>query len=349
VFNLALTHGGTYYIDEGKPTPKAIGETLRTLKEISPTWYFNVPAGYEMLIHAMREDSDLRINFFKNLKFMMYAGAGMAQHTWDDLIELSIETLGYPVRLATSLGATETAPFALARVDTQPTPGNIGIPAQGTTLKLVPNGEKLEARLKGPNITPGYWRDDALTREAFDDEGFYCLGDALRFADPQDPSKGFFFDGRTAENFKLQTGTWVAVGALRGQLVNDLNGLVRDAVIAGENQEDLAALVLPAIPAMRKLVPEEASLNDSQILKHETVRNKLSAALAEHIRQSTGSASRVMRLLFLETEPSFDKGEVTDKGSINQRAVLAHRAALIDRLYGDDPDIIHPATEKAAC
>ncbi|MEJ8475617.1 feruloyl-CoA synthase [Roseibium algae] len=346
VFNLALYHGGTYYIDEGKPTPKAIGKTIKNLKEISPTWYFNVPAGYEMLVNAMYDDEALRDSFFKNMKYMMYAGAGMAQHTWDDLNRFSAKAKGSPVLIATGLGATETAPFALALSEVQAQPGNVGIPAQGTILKLVPCGEKLEARLKGPNVTPGYWRNEELSRKAFDDEGFYCLGDALRHAVPGDPSKGFYFDGRIAENFKLQTGTWVAVGALRGQLVNDLGGLVRDAVIAGENQEELAALIMPAMPALRTLVPDEERLSNSEILMHDDTRKALSDALAQHVQGSTGSATRVMRLLFLDTEPSFDKGEITDKGSINQRAVLSHRSQMIELLFSDHPDVIHPTTQK---
>ncbi|WP_417683733.1 feruloyl-CoA synthase [Roseibium sp.] len=343
VFNIALYNGGTYYIDEGKPTPKAITTTIRNLKEVSPSWYFNVPAGFEMLIDAMRTDEDLRRNFFKNLKFMMYAGAGMAQHTWDDLIALSEETLGHPVRLATSLGATETGPFSIALAKTEPRPGNVGIPAQGITLKLVPVGDKLEARLKGPNITPGYWRNEELTRNAFDEEGFYKLGDALRYAVAGDPSKGFFFDGRIAENFKLQTGTWVAVGALRAKLVNEMNGLIRDVVIAGENQVELGALLLPAFPALRALIGNEEGLSDEEVLTHPDVRKRISELLGKHVANSTGSATRITRAVFLDTEPSFDKGEITDKGSINQRAVLAHRSHLVDRLYSDGADVIRPA------
>ncbi|WP_417668696.1 feruloyl-CoA synthase [Roseibium sp.] len=348
VFNIALYNGGTYYIDEGKPTPKAITTTIKNLKEVSPSWYFNVPAGYEMLIDAMRADPDLRANFFKNLKFMMYAGAGMAQHTWDDLLELSTQTLGHPVRLATSLGATETAPFAIALADTRPEPGNVGVPAQGVTLKLVPSGDKLEARLKGPNITPGYWRNAELTEAAFDEEGFYKLGDALRYAVPGDPSQGFFFDGRIAENFKLQTGTWVAVGALRAKLVNDLGGLVRDAVITGENQEELGALLLPVLPNLRELVTDGKELSDAEILAHPAVINEISRLLGAHVAASTGSATRIMRVMFLEEEPSFDKGEITDKGSINQRAVLSHRKHLVGQLYEGGPDVIFPErlTEK---
>lgn len=348
VFNMALYHGGTFYIDEGKPTPKGIAETLKNLKEVSPTWYFNVPSGYEMLIHAMESDDQLRENFFKNLKMMMYAGAGMAQHTWDDLIALSTRTVGYPINLVTGLGATETAPFSLAITETQPSPGNVGIPAQGVVLKLVPNGGKLEARLKGPNVTPGYWRNAELTAGAFDDEGFYCLGDALRYAVPGDPSKGFYFDGRISENFKLQTGTWVAVGALRAALVNDLGGLIRDCVITGENHEELGALILPAMPAIRALLGPEAPQNDAELLNHPKLAGELAVRLGAHARKATGSATRITRLIFLDTEPSFDRGEITDKGSLNQRAILSHRAELVERLYSNGPGVILPKTKEPA-
>lgn len=348
VFNMAIYHGGTYYIDEGKPTPKGIAETLKNLREVSPTWYFNVPSGYEMLIHAMESDDQLRESFFKNLKMMMYAGAGMAQHTWDDLIALSTRTVGYPVNLVTGLGATETAPFSLAITETQVSPGNVGIPSQGITLKLVPNGGKLEARLKGPNITPGYWRNPELTAKAFDDEGYYCLGDALRYAVPGDPSKGFYFDGRIAENFKLQTGTWVAVGALRATLVNDLGGLIRDCVITGENHEELGALILPAMPAVRALLGNDCPASDAEALTHPKLLAELALRLGAHGGKATGSATRITRLIFLDSEPSFDRGEVTDKGSLNQRAILAHRSELVDRLYAGGTGVVLPEQQGRA-
>jgi len=350
VFNLVLYNGGTYYIDGGKPSPKLIGETIRNLREIAPTWYFNVPAGYEMLVDAMERDPALRENFFSRLKLMMYAGAGMAQHTWDRLNQLAVETIGHRVLLATGLGSTETGPFALKCTEEQERAGNVGIPAQGVILKLVPDQDKLEARLKGPNITPGYWRDPKQTAAAFDEEGFYKLGDALRFAEPGHPEKGFFFDGRLAENFKLETGTWVAVGALRAKLVNELDGLARDAVIAGENQHELGALLLPFMPKLRSLVADEADLSDPEILAHPAVRERLAALLAEHAEKATGSATRVKRAILIEEEPSLDRGEITDKGSINQRAMLRNRGDLVAALYSDDdPRVIRAGKkEKAA-
>jgi feruloyl-CoA synthase len=344
-FNIAIYNGGTYYIDRGKPSPALIGQTIANLREISPTWYFNVPAGFEMLIQAMRDDESLRKNFFKDLKLLMYAGAGMAQHTWDALLELSEQTIGERVPLGTGIGSTETAPFAIFCTDPQDKPGNIGVPGQGVIMKLVPIDDKFELRLKGPNVTPGYWRNEKLTKEAFDDEGFYRIGDAVKFAVPGDPRQGFYFDGRTAENFKLQTGTWVAVGVLRAQLVNQFGGLIRDAVIAGENRAELGALGVPFIPALRELVGGGEGLSDRDIIAHPKVRAAIAERLKEHQKQASGSATRVMRM----TEPlRFEKGEVTDKGSINQRAVLRERADLIDALYTDADVVITVAKELAA-
>ncbi len=346
-FNIAIYNGGTYYIDRGKPTPALIGQTIANLREVSPTWYFNVPAGFEMLIQAMRDDEALRGNFFKDLKLLMYAGAGMAQHTWDALLELSAQALGQQVPLCTGIGSTETAPFALFCTDPQERPGNIGIPAQGVTMKLVPVDEKYELRLKGPNVTPGYWRNEKLTAEAFDEEGFYRIGDAVKFAVPGDPRKGFYFDGRTAENFKLQTGTWVAVGVLRAQLVNQLGGLIRDAVITGENRAELGALAVPFVPALRQLIGEP-DLSDEEVIAHPAVRAAIAARLSEHQRQASGSATRIMRVLLMTEPLRFEKGEITDKGSINQRAVLAHREDLVESLYRDAPGVIRVEKDMAA-
>ncbi|MDR6816356.1 feruloyl-CoA synthase [Neorhizobium sp. 2083] len=348
VFNIAIYNGGTYYIDRGKPSPALMAQTIANLKEISPTWYFNVPAGYEMLIQAMREDEGLRKTFFKDLKLLMYAGAGMAQHTWDALIELSEMTIGEQVPLGTGIGSTETAPFAIFCTDPQEKPGNIGVPGQGVTMKLVPIDDKYELRLKGPNVTPGYWRNEKLTREAFDEEGFYRIGDAVKFAVPGDPRQGFYFDGRTAENFKLQTGTWVAVGVLRAQLVNQFGGLIRDAVITGENRAELGALAVPFMPALRELIGGETDLSDEAVVAHPKVRAAIAERLKDHQRQSSGSATRVMRIMLMTQPLRFEKGEVTDKGSINQRAVLAHRGDLVEELYADAPGVIKVSKERAA-
>ena len=323
---LVLTNGGTYYIDDGKPAPGKFDETLRNLRDVSCTWYFNVPIGWDMLVEQLEQDAELAQTFFKDLKMMFYAGAGMAQHTWDRLRAIGRKTTGHEVLLATSLGATETAPFALACTEVQEKSGNVGVPSRGLLMKLVPNGGKLELRLKGPSITPGYYGDPEKTRSAFDDEGYYCMGDALRPADPEDLSKGFFFDGRVAENFKLNTGTWVAVGAVRAALVDAMDGLIRDAVITGENEAELGALVLLSDRATKMDAAE--------------VTAALSDRLAKAAKAATGSASRVRRILVLTQAPSFDKGEVTEKGSLNQRAMRSNFADAVRQLHSDGPGVI---------
>jgi feruloyl-CoA synthase len=319
VFYLVMTNGGTYHIDAGKPVPGKFDETLRNLRDVACTWYFNVPLGWDQLVDALETDPALAATFFSRLRMMFYAGAGMAQHTWDRLRTIARKTTGHEVLLSTSLGATETAPFALACTEVQSFAGNVGVPAAGLSMKLVPAGGKLEVRLKGPSITPGYYGDPDRTAEAFDEEGYYCLGDALRPADPQDFTRGFFFDGRVAEDFKLNSGTWVAVGALRAALVDAMDGLIRDAVITGENEAEVGALLLLSQKA--RAMPEAA------------LRAVLTERLRAAAQAATGSASRVRRAVVLEAEPSFDRGEITEKGSLNQRAMRDAHADLIAALH----------------
>ena len=341
VFNMVLYNGGTLHIDDGRPTAELIGRTARNLADVAPTWYFNVPKGYEELIPHLEADGNLRRRFFSRLNMMMYAGAGVAQHTWSALERLAVEATGKRVILATGLGSTETAPFSMMCTTDQRVAGNIGIPARGLTLKLVPMEEKLEARLKGPNITPGYWRDPSLTAEAFDEEGFYRLGDALRFADRGDAAKGFYFDGRLAENFKLNTGTWVSVGALRARFIDHFGAIVRDVVITGLDRGYVGALVFPNLAVARNLaedLPEDAPVSD--VLGHPRVRAELTAKLRSLARMSTGSSTLVRRLLLTAEPPSIDRGEATDKGSINQRAVLRHRADKVEELYRGSEAVI---------
>ncbi|MBF9042247.1 AMP-binding protein [Rhodobacterales bacterium HKCCE4037] len=340
VFNLPIYTGGTYYVDHGRPTPQGLRETIRNLKEVAPTWYFNVPVGYEALVREMEADPDFAATFFSRLRLMMYAGAGMAGHTWNGLNDLSVKTTGARTLLATGLGATETAPFALKCTEHQDQPGNIGIPAKGITVKLVPLGDKLEIRIKGPNVTPGYWRNPKLTADAFDDEGYYKLGDAVRFAVPGDASKGFYFDGRVAENFKLATGTWVAVGALRATLVDALGGLARDAVIAGEDENELGALIVPSRAAAEAMVPNAADMDDAELWDHPEVRAALRERLSALAAKATGSSNRITRALVLTEPLDLNAGEVTDKGSVNQRAVLNNRPEAVAALYGDGAAVI---------
>lgn len=340
VFYMTVYNGGTYYIDAGKPTPTGMAETIRNLREISPTWYFNVPAGYEMLLEAMETDTALKQNFFRDVNMLMYAGAGLAGHLWEQLKSVARETLGHEILLTTGLGSTETGPFALYCTIPQKNPGNIGVPAQGVEMKLVPVAGKLEIRVKGPNITPGYWNDAKNTGEAFDEEGFYRMGDALRYAVPGDPSQGFYFDGRIAENFKLATGTWVAVGAVRAELNDALAGFTRDVVISGEGRNALGALLIPFRPAIERLVPNGADLNDTELLRHPVLVEKIQTLLSDYGAKITGSSRRVARVMFLETPLAFRNGEVTEKGSVNQRAVLRNFAREVETIYTDDPRVI---------
>ena len=351
-FGLVLDCGGSLYIDEGKPMPGAIAATVRNLRDVAPTIYFNVPKGFEMLLPHLSEDRVLRETFFSRLKVMFYAGAGLSQHVHDALQELAVKTVGERILILTSLGSTETAPAALACSWESERVGNIGLPLPGQEVKLVPQDGKLEIRLRGPNITPGYWRAPTITANAFDDEGFYKLGDALKFADPADPAKGLLFDGRIAEDFKLATGTWVSVGPLRTAMIAQCAPLVRDVVLAGPDRDDIAALIIPDIDACRKLAPDLApNAAPAAVLADTRVRRAFAGYLEALSDPSRGTSARVRRAILLADPPSLDVGEVTDKGSINQRAVLAHRAALVDELYADPPPprvIVAPSVPSPA-
>jgi feruloyl-CoA synthase len=316
---MVLYNGGTLYLDEGKPLPGAIEATVRNLREVAPNWYFNVPKGYEMLLPFLREDASLRKNFFSRLKALWFAGAGVSQHVFDEYKKLTLETCGEQVLFLTGLGSTETAPYTLGRTWDTDDASNMGVPPPGVDMKLVPVEGKYEMRLKGPHITPGYWRQPELTRQAFDEEGYYRLGDAFVPADDGDLQKGLLFRGRISEDFKLSTGTWVHVGALRAAFIQHFAPCVRDVVIAGDRRNEPAALVFPA-----------AAIDRSDFLQ------KLKAFAAK----STGSSNCIRRALILEEPPSLDAGEMTDKGTINQRAVLARRAALVAELYAGSPRVM---------
>lgn len=318
VFLIALTNGGTLYIDDGRPTRAEISRTVRNLREVSPTWYFNVPTGFDALIPFLEADAELRATFFRDPGMLWYAGASMAQHTWDALERLAVQATGTRIVLGTGLGATETSPAALMCTWPQPGPGNVGLPIPGITLKLVPMEGKYDARIKGPNVMPGYWRRPDLTEGAFDEEGFYRFGDALKPVDPDDLSRGFRFDGRTAENFKLDTGTWVTTGPLRMEVIEHFGGLVRDVAIAGADKPWLGGLVF---------------LRGGLEGDDPAVRGELLAKLRALAARATGSSNRIRGILIVPGQPSMAAGEVTDKGSLNQRAVLRNRADLVDELY----------------
>ncbi len=326
-FGIVLYNGGTLYIDDGRPAPGGMAATLRNLREIAPSVYFNVPKGWEEIALACREDAELRQKFFSQVKLFFYAGASLTQHVWDMLDALAIETIGRRVTMLTGLGATETAPFALCCHPSHARSGMVGVPAPGVEVKLVDVEGKREVRMRGPNITPGYWRDEAKTRAVFDEEGFYRTGDALAWIDPATPSLGFRFDGRISEDFKLSTGTWVHVGRLRALLLERLAPYVRDVVIAAPDRDMIAALAVPERPDYA---------NDAAI------RSEIARRLALFARDYPGSSMRIARLVFLDAALSIDAGEVTDKGSLNQRIILRNRPALIEALYAEPParDII---------
>jgi len=337
-FGLVLDNGGSLYIDEGKPLPGLIEATVRNLRAIAPTIYFNVPKGFEMLLPALASDEPLRETFFSRLKVLFYAGAGLAQHVLDGFTELAVKTTGERILFMSSLGSTETAPAALSCNWQSERSGNIGLPLPGVTLKLIPREGKLEARLQGDNIMPGYWRAPALTAEAFDNEGFYKIGDALKFADPGDPAKGLLFDGRLAEDFKLATGTWVSVGPLRASFIAHCAPLVRDVVLAGAERNEITALIFPDVEACRAVAPDFAADSPMRhLLADPRVRAAFASKLDGFAAASTGTSGRIRRAVLLAEPASLDIGEMTDKGSINQRAVLAHRAATVEALYAEPP------------
>jgi feruloyl-CoA synthase len=342
---IVLYNGGTLYIDDGKPTPAGIQETLRNLREISPTIYFNVPKGLEEIATAMDSDLQLRDRLFKRCRAMMFAGAALSQAVWDKLYHHAEASVGERVRIVTGLGMTETAPSCTFAVGTAVAAGHIGLPIPGVEVKLVPADDKVEVRFRGPNVMPGYWRAPEQTAAAFDEEGFYRTGDAVKWVDPQDPQRGLLFDGRTAEDFKLSTGTFVSVGPLRAKIIAAGDPCIQDAVITGLNRDEVGVLLFPRPDEVRRIASVPASVPLPEVLHLPAVR-----AFFQHVadrlwREATGSANRVARLHVLAEPPSIDKGEVTDKGSINQRAVLAHRESLVEALYegrASDPFLILP-------
>ena len=333
-FNCVLRNGGTLYIDSGKPAPGLFALSLANLRDVIPTVYFNVPRGYDMLIAALREDDELRRRFFSNVKLLFYAGAALPQNLWEALESLSIATVGHAVPMVSSWGSTETAPLATDCHFQAPRSGNIGVPIPGTEIKLVPTGDKLEARVRGPNVTPGYWKAPEQTAKAFDADGFYLMGDAMIFADAARPELGLFFDGRVAEDFKLTSGTWVSVGALRIAGIAALAPLAQDIVVTGHDKDDVRFLVFPNIPACRALAKlPDADLAD--VLRAPVVRDTMAQGLARLKARGGGSSSFATRALLLADLPSVDGGEITDKGYINQRAVLSRRASDLKRLDDD--------------
>lgn len=331
-FNMILRNGGTLYIDGGKPAPGLAEITARNLKEIAPTMYFNVPKGFDLLLPFLEKDADLRRNFFKELDMVFYAGAALPQNLWERLEKMAIQEKAGEIAMLSAWGSTETAPMASCVHYPIERAGVVGNPAPGCELKLVPAAGKLEVRVRGPNVTPGYFRRDDLTKAAFDEEGFYRIGDAMKFADAARPEKGLVFDGRVAEDFKLTTGTWVHVGAVRVKLIAAADPLVQDAVITGHDRDEMGALLFLNPAATRDMAAEE-------------LRRRLAAVLAAMMKEG-GSSMHPGRALIMTEPPSIDAGEITDKGYINQRAVLERRAALVEKLYSVPPpaEIVFPGS-----
>jgi len=333
-FGMVVFHGGTMYIDDGKPTPTLMHETLRNLREIAPTVYFNVPTGFEAIALAMKTDDLLRKTLLSRVQMFFYAGAALAQPIWDSLYESQEREIGERIVMGTGLGMTESGPFGIFVTNPNVSAGDLGVPTPGLELKLVDMGGKTEVRYRGPNITPGYWRNEEETKGAFDGEGFFCTGDAVKWIDETDVHLGLKFDGRIAEDFKLATGTFVSVGPLRGKIIAAGAPYVQDVVLTGINLKEVGAMVFPT-PAVRALSGLAADAPLADVLGSAPVLAHFQNLINELAKTATGSANRIARMCLLSEPPTIDKGEVTDKGSINQRSVLTHRADTVAALHED--------------
>ncbi|MFY9963996.1 feruloyl-CoA synthase, partial [Pseudomonas sp.] len=330
---IVLYNGGSFYLDSGKPTVQGFAETLRNLKDISPTAYLTVPKGWEELVKALEQDAALRERFFARIKLFFFAAAGLSQSIWDRLDRVAEQHCGERIRMMAGLGMTEAAPSCTFTTGPLSMAGYIGLPAPGCEVKLVPVGDKLEGRFRGPHIMPGYWRAEQQTAEAFDAEGYYCSGDALKLADPDNSQLGLMFDGRIAEDFKLSSGVFVSVGPLRNRAVLEGSPYVQDVVVAAPDRECLGILVFARLPECRQLAGLEPGASDAQVLTSAAVREWFAHWLQRLNRDAQGNASRIEWVALLEEPPSIDHGEITDKGSINQRAVLQRRAQTVEALY----------------
>jgi len=333
-FNLVLRNGGTLYIDDGKPAPGLIERTVANLREVSPNIYFNVPRGFDMLLPHLESDAGLRKSVFRYLEVIFYAGAALPQNLWERLEDLSLRELGRRIFLTSAWGATETAPLATAAHFPSACAGVLGIPVPGCELKMIPSAGKFELRVRGPNVTPGYWKREDLTRAAFDEEGFYCIGDAGRFVDAAQPSKGSLFDGRVAEDFKLMSGTWVHVGELRLRAIAALDPIAQDVVVAGHDRESVGLLIFLG-PGARAFAGLSTDAGAAQVSSHPAVLEHVRTGLSKLSKRGGSSSTYAARAVLLQEPASIDAGEITDKGYINQRAVLARRASVVEALYAE--------------
>jgi feruloyl-CoA synthase len=336
---MILRNGGTLYIDAGKPTPALFARSVTNLRDVAPTAYFNVPSGYAMLLPHLEQDEKLRDHFFSRLEMIFYAAAALPQNLWDRMEKLSVATRGKKIPMTAAWGSTETAPLVTSVHFPIEQAGVIGLPVPGSELKLVPSGRKLEVRVRGPNVTPGYYKDAKLFAELVDVDGYYKIGDAVKFLDPANPAKGLLFDGRIAEDFKLLTGTWVSVGNLRIKAIAAGAPIIQDAVVTGQDMDELGLLIFPSFEGTARLVGLDPATAPADIIANEQVRAALCQRMAAYNQDNPGSSNRIARVLLLAEPPNVDAGEITDKGYINQRAVLERRAGEVIRLYAGGPGI----------
>ncbi|MBX3496193.1 MAG: AMP-binding protein [Parvibaculum sp.] len=336
ILNNLLVAGGTLYIDGGRPVPGGFAETVANLREIAPTAYSNVPAAYTMLADELERDDELAKNFFSRLRTLAYGGAALSQDLYERIQRVAIRAVGERIAFSSGYGATETAPTITNVHWPTERMGLLGLPLPGIELKLAPVGLKMEVRVRGACITKGYYKNPEKTRDAYDEEGFYRLGDGARFVNPDNPLEGLVFDGRVAEDFKLSTGTWVSAGKLRVDAVAASNGVLSDALIAGLDREYIGLLGFPNIPACRNIAGDQ-SLAAEDIVHHPAVLERLAEGMRAHNKGNPGSSTRVARALLMVEPPSVDAGELTDKGYINQSVALGRRADLVEKLYADPP------------
>lgn len=335
-FNGNINAGGTVHLDMGKPIPGMFDETIRNLREISPLVFGSAPIAFGWLADAMERDPQLRDNFFKKMRYVGYGGATLSQDIYERIQALSIAATGYRIPLTTMYGATETQGVTVVHWLTERV-GLIGLPLPGITLKLVPNGQKYEVRVKGPTVTPGYHNRPDLTAKVFDEEGYYSLGDAAKFLDENDPAQGLVFDGRVTEDFKLDSGTWVSVGTLRAQAVGAASPLLQDCVVCGQDKPFVGLLAWPVIAAAKEIAGDSSLSGPEAIVAAPKVRAFVQKAFAAHNKQSGGSSGRIKRVILMTEPPSVDGHEITDKGYVNQRATMERRADLVAKLYQNPP------------
>jgi len=337
-FNLILHNGGTLYIDPGKPLPGRFDASLKLLRRIAPTIYFNVPRGYEILIPHLEADREFSAHFFRHIKFLWYAAASMQPSTWFALERLAVDAVGEKILTVTGLGMTETSPIALFGNLYATGPGVVGIPVAGLELKLVPHDSSYEVRYRGPNVTPGYWRDSAATKAAFDEEGFFASGDLLSFIDPERPKAGLRFDGRISEDFKLTSGTKVSAGKLRLDALDALRPFANEVVVVGPDRKDVRILVFPDWQVCAATAGLNGDATPAQIASNPLLRAVLRERLEKLAATGTGSSNRIVAALLVEVPPSAAAGELTEKGTVNSRGLQRNRPELLDILFGDADD-----------